>query len=177
MTAPSFLVVDDDDVFRGRLARALHERGFEVREARSPSEAEALAREDAPEYAVVDLRMTEGSGLDVVRALLAVEPATRAVILTGYGSIANAVEAMKRGAVSYLSKPATVEEILRAVGLVESAAQAEAAAETPSLARVEWEHINRVLQDCGGNISQAARTLGLHRRSLQRKLQKYPSAR
>lgn len=175
MTAPLFLVVDDDDVFRDRLARALRERGFDVRQARSPAEAERVAREEPPEFAVVDLRMPGGSGLDVVKALLAIEPATRAVVLTGYGSIANAVEAMKRGAINYLSKPATVDELLRALGL--AAGEGAAETETPSLARVEWEHINRVLQDCGGNISAAARQLGLHRRSLQRKLQKLPSSR
>jgi two-component system response regulator RegA len=124
--------------------------------------------------------MTEGSGLDVVRALVAIEPATRAVILTGYGSIANAVEAMKRGAVNYLSKPATVDEILRALGLVPGEApdaDADATEAPATLARVEWEHINRVLQDCDGNVSEAARRLSLHRRSLQRKLQKFPALR
>jgi two-component system response regulator RegA len=130
------------------------------------------------------------SGLELVRALKQLEPAMRILVLTGYGSIATAVEAMKLGASSYLTKPADADEILRALGAEQpgdrGAAAAHEAAEdgdvegdaaTPSLARAEWEHINRVLSDCGGNISEAARRLGIHRRSLQRKLQKYPPAR
>jgi len=170
--AESVLVVDDDDVFRERVMKALRARGFEVRGASSPAEASRLAREDSPELALVDLRMPEGSGLDVVRELLAVDPATRVVVLTGYGSIATAIEAMRLGARHYLQKPADADEIVRAFrhgpGPVDDLAQHE----VPSLARVEWEHIQRVLTDCDGNVSRAARLLGVHRRSLQRKLGK-----
>lgn len=174
---PSMLLVDDDAVFRERLARALRERGYEVRAAASYREALRLAQEESPEYALLDLRMPDGSGLDLLRALLALDPATRVVVLTGYGSIATAVEAIRLGAVHYLPKPADADDILRA--FTPGAAPDRPAAAlpdfpAPSLARTEWEHINRVLQDCGGNISEAARRLGIHRRSLQRKLGKYP---
>lgn len=176
--APSLLIVDDDDVLRGRLARAFRDRGFEVREAASGESAVELARNDPPEHAVVDLRMPGMSGLEVVQALKDADPSTLVVVLTGYGSIATALEAVRLGATHYLTKPADADEILAAFSrggpapptLPDDAAPA-------SLARVEWEHINRVLADCGGNVSQAARLLGLHRRSLQRKLSKYPLPR
>ena len=172
--AHSVLVVDDDDVFRSRLGRAFADRGFEVRTARSAEEAIALAQQDSPEFAVVDLRMPGASGVDLVRELHAIDPASVVVMLTGYGSIATAVEAIRAGAVHYLSKPVDVDEILAALtGKVAPSAGAE----VPSLARVEWEHIQRVLGDCEGNISRAARLLGLHRRSLQRKLSKDPVRR
>ena len=174
--ARSVLVVDDDDVFRTRLGRAFADRGFEVRTAQSAEEALALARQDSPEFAVVDLRMPGASGIDVVRELYAIDPATVVVMLTGYGSIATAVEAIRAGAVHYLSKPVDIDEILAALtGKV--APSASGNVEVPSLARVEWEHIQRVLLDCEGNISRAARLLGLHRRSLQRKLSKDPVRR
>ncbi|MCC6807206.1 MAG: response regulator [Deltaproteobacteria bacterium] len=175
MSAEAFLLVDDDAVFRSRLARAFRERGYDVREAATVEQAEAAACEDSPEFAVLDLRLAEGSGLDVARRLLEIDPATRIVMLTGYGSIANTVQAMRLGVVGYLTKPASVDDILRALELLAPGAAAEET--VPSLSRVEWEHINRVLEDCGGNVSAAARILGLHRRSLQRKLQRYPSAR
>jgi len=174
--ARSVLVVDDDDVFRTRLGKAFLDRGFEVQSARSTEEAIELARRDSPELAVVDLRMAGASGLDAVRELHAIDPATQIVMLTGYGSIATAVEAIRSGAVHYLSKPVDIEEILAAFAGAKSASPASGI-EVPSLARVEWEHIQRVLQDCDGNISQAARLLGLHRRSLQRKLSKDPVRR
>jgi two-component system, response regulator RegA len=185
MTAPrelprSLLIVEDDDVFRQRLAQAFRDREFDVREARDAEEALAAAREDTPEYVVVDLRMPGRSGLDVVRELKALDAATRIVVLTGYGSIATALEAMRLGAHHYLTKPADVDAILAAFERgtdAEPAPPADVPMETPSLARVEWEHINRVLMDCGGNVSQAARALGLHRRSLQRKLSKFPLPR
>jgi two-component system response regulator RegA len=173
----SILVVDDDEVFRQRLARALSERGLEVRAASDLASALAAARTDPPELASVDLRMPGGSGLELVQELRRLDPATRILVLTGYGSIATAVEAIKLGAVHYLSKPADADEILAALGAAEAAASGQAPApstSTPTLARAEWEHINRVLADCQGNISEAARRLGLHRRSLQRKLAKYP---
>jgi two-component system, response regulator RegA len=171
----SVLLVDDDEVFRQRLARALAERGLDVRAAADLASALAAARTDPPELAIVDLRMPGGSGLELVQELRKLDPATRILVLTGYGSIATAVEAIKLGAVHYLSKPADADEILAALGAAEAASSGPAAAlSTPTLARAEWEHINRVLADCQGNISEAARRLGLHRRSLQRKLAKYP---
>ncbi len=176
--APSLLIVEDDAVLRGRLARAFRERGFEVREAPSGEVALQLAETDAPEHAVVDLRMPGMSGLEVVRALRDIDPSTVVVMLTGYGSIATALDAVRLGAIHYLTKPADADEILAAFSRA-GAMPAPPADEpsTPSLARVEWEHINRVLVDCSGNVSQAARLLGIHRRSLQRKLSKYPLPR
>jgi two-component system, response regulator RegA len=174
--APTLLLVDDDDVLRERLGRALRERGFEVTTAAGGEEAIAAARRDAPEFAIVDLRMPGPSGIDVLDALRAVDPATRVLMLTGYGSIATAVEATRRGAVGYLPKPADADEIVAAL-TGRAAPDGPAEIDTPSLARAEWEHIQRVLADCGGNVSETARRLGIHRRSLQRKLQKYPPQR
>lgn len=178
---PTFLVVDDDAVFRDRLARALQRRGHTVATAADADEAVERARQDSPERAIVDLRMPGRSGLELVSALLEIDPGTRVLVLTGYGSIPTAVEAIRRGACNYLQKPADADQILAAFEpghRVEGDAPAtpgpELAEGTPSLARVEWEHLQRVLHDCGGNISEAARRLGMHRRSLQRKLWKNP---
>ena len=175
----SVLVVDDDDTFRERLLRAFRERGDDARGAATVPAALALAKEESPELAVVDLRMPGPSGLELIRALLEIDPTTRIVMLTGYGSIATAVEAVKLGAAHYLTKPADLDDILVAFERLEAApgTARPQPAEVPSLARTEWEHINRVLSDCQGNVSQAARLLGLHRRSLQRKLAKYPVGR
>lgn len=170
-----YLLVDDDETFRGRLARALRERGLEVAEAGDGATALDIARQGGQSRAVVDMRMPGMQGLEVVRELRALDPPLDVVVLTGYGSIATAVEAMRLGAHNYLTKPADADEILCAFD-AEPAAPPEPS-EVPSLARAEWEHINRVLADCGGNVSQAARLLGLHRRSLQRKLAKYPVRR
>lgn len=171
----SFLVVDDDQQLRERVARALRQRGYEVTTAAGYDEALAAAQRDSPEMALIDLRMPGRSGLDLVRALNALDPHTRIVVLTGYGSIATAMEAIRLGALHYLQKPADVDEILAAFSREEGPSSAsDDEISTPSLARAEWEHINRVLTDCGGNISEAARRLNVHRRSLQRKLQKYP---
>ncbi|HEY2387564.1 MAG TPA: response regulator [Candidatus Binatia bacterium] len=175
--ATTMLLVDDDQVFRERLARAFRDRGFEVRTAGDVAEAVAIARSESPELAVVDLRMPGRSGLDLVRELRSIDAATRIVVLTGYGSIATAIDATRLGATYYLPKPADVDDILAAFARDETGstgASAALAPAAPSLARVEWEHINRVLADCDGNVSHAARRLGMHRRSLQRKLQKYP---
>ncbi len=174
--APTLLLVDDDEVLRERLARALRERGVEVTTAAGGEEAIAFARRDAPEYAVVDLRMPGASGIEVLDALRAIDPATRVLMLTGYGSIATAVDATRRGAVGYLPKPADADEIVAALTGAAGPGPGEDF-ETPSLARAEWEHIQRVLSDCDGNVSETARRLGIHRRSLQRKLQKYPPTR
>ena len=173
----SILIVEDDEIFRQRLARAMTDRGLEVRTASDAPEALVEARKgEPPELAVVDLRMPGGSGLDVVRELKALEPAMRILVLTGYGSIVTAVEAIKLGATNYLTKPADADEILNVLqaGASDAAQPSSAGLPPPSLARTEWEHIQRVLADCGGNISEAARRLGLHRRSLQRKLGKNP---
>lgn len=172
----SILLVDDDEVFRRRLARAFEERGYDVRTAGSYDEAVVSARKDSPEFAVVDLRMPGRTGLELVCTLKEIDPATKTVVLTGYGSIANAIDAIRLGATYYLSKPADADDIVAAFarGQAPPLSPPDAEYQAPSLARAEWEHINRVLSDCGGNISEAARRLGIHRRSLQRKLQKYP---
>lgn len=182
--ARTVLLVEDDATLRGRLARAFRARGYVVREAGSGAHALRLAAHDTPEYAVVDLRMPGLPGLEVVARLRQLDPTTVVVVLTGYGSIATALEALRLGATHYLTKPADVDEIVAAFARGEREPGDERApaatpppVAVPSLARVEWEHINRVLADCGGNVSQAARLLGLHRRSLQRKLAKYPVAR
>jgi two-component system response regulator RegA len=169
----TLLIVDDDLALRERLVRAMRDRGYDAVGVPDHASALELARRDSPELALVDLRLPGESGLEVLRDLRALDPATIVVVLTGYGSIATAVEAVKLGAASYLTKPADADQIVAAFG----GAQPAADGDVPSLARVEWEHIQRVLADSGGNISQAARALGLHRRSLQRKLAKYPVAR
>ena len=177
--APSLLVVDDDEIFRHRLARAFQDRGYRVYAAGNAEEAEKLSTADSPDYAVIDLRMPGRSGLEVVASLHRANPSTRMVVLTGYGSIATALEAVRLGANHYLTKPAHADEIIAAFsrndGPTEPSQDIEV--DAPSLDRVEWEHINRVLADCGGNVSKAARVLGIHRRSLQRKLSRFPSSR
>lgn len=174
-TAPSLLLVDDDEIFLHRLTRAFTKRGFDVRSALNHTEAMSLVTADSPEMAVIDLKMPGPSGLELLRDILQVDPTTRVVLLTGYGSIATAIEAVRLGATNYVSKPADVEDILAAFERGDAPPLTPSTDyQAPSLARAEWEHINRVLADCGGNISEAARRLGLHRRSLQRKLSKYP---
>jgi two-component system response regulator RegA len=170
------MVVDDDAIYRERLVRAFIARGHDTRGAGDGESALTLLAEFAPECAVLDLKMPGKDGLNVLRELLAAQSGLRAVVLTGYGSIATALEAVRLGAVDYLTKPADADQILTALAQPgRSFAGAEAA--VPSLDRVEWEHIQRVLTECGGNISKAARLLGLHRRSLQRKLEKWPPGR
>jgi two-component system response regulator RegA len=163
--------VDDDEVFRTRLVKAIQTRGLEAFGAGTASAALELAAQVQPQAAIVDLRMPGSSGLDVVVDLKARDPAIKVVVLTGYGSIATAVEAVRRGAVNYLTKPLDTDQILAAF---DKDPEPPPADNIPSLARVEWEHIQRILHDCNGNISLAARKLGLHRRSLQRKLGKLP---
>jgi two-component system response regulator RegA len=171
----SVLVVDDDDVFRARLGRAFSSRGWEVLLAGTVTEAIVIATEHAPDLAIIDLRIGDENGLDVVRKLRNIDPTVYLIMLTGWGSIATAIEAVRGGADHYLSKPVDADQILAIYSAPEkSAAHASSMATVPSLARVEWEHIQRVLTDCDGNISLAAKKLGLHRRSLQRKLSKYP---
>ena len=175
-SAPSLLVVDDDTTLRERLALAFTRRGYEVRTAASHAEALLLAKQESPELAVVDLRMPGPSGLELIRDLKAIDPETRIVVLTGYGSITTTIDAMRLGAVYYLQKPADADEIIAAFARGDSPPLEASANDfaVPSLDRVRWEHISRVLSDCTGNVSEAARRLGVHRRSLQRILQKYP---
>ena len=169
----SLLVVDDDETFRTRVVRAFRDRGLEVTAAGSYEEAVAAAQAETPELALVDLRLPTRSGLDVVRSLRELDATTTIVVLTGYGSIATAVESVKLGAATYLTKPVDADQILAAFN-GETPPGSGPGFAVPSLARVEWEHIQRVMADCGGNLSQAARALGIHRRSLQRKLSKDP---
>lgn len=179
MSRPSLLLVDDDEIFRESLARALHRRGHRVWVAGDHAAAMQLARAESPDLAVVDLRMPGRSGLELVRDLKSAVKGVQIIVLTGYGSIATAVEATRMGAINYLPKPADAEDVLAAFQVVGSSAADEipVAVEAPTLARAEWEHIHRILADCGGNISEAARRLGIHRRSLQRKLQKFAPKR
>lgn len=167
------LVVDDDTAFRERLVRAFISRKFDAHGAAGSVEALAVAARVKPSRAVVDLRMPGDSGLDVVSRLIELDASMQIVILTGYGSIATAVEAVHRGALDYLTKPADADQILAAFTKDHDAA-VQPPSPIPSLARVEWEHMQRILTDCGNNISEAARRLGIHRRSLQRKLGKLP---
>lgn len=171
-TRPLLLIVEDDEPLRSRLAVAFERRGFEVAVAATTEAAEAWLTGDIPEFVVLDLRVPSAGGLSLVPRFKDADPETRIVVLTGYGSIATAVDAVKRGAANYLSKPANADEILAAFG--DAPIEHSGSAEAPmSLDRVEWEHINRVLADCDGNISEAARVLRVHRRSLQRKLNRY----
>jgi two-component system, response regulator RegA len=172
------LIVDDDDIYRNRLCRAFADRGWNAAGAVDGANAIAIAAETSPELAIVDLRLPGMGGLEIVRELHHLDESTCVIVLTGYGSIATALTATKLGASHYLSKPVDVDQILSAYGQILGSESERSSAMTsqsvPSLARVEWEHIQRVLADCDGNISQAAKLLGLHRRSLQRKLAKYP---
>ena len=176
---PLALVVDDDEVFRNRLCRALAQRNWEAEAAPDGEEALTFARDRSPDLVLVDLRMPGKGGLDVVQELRTLDSSMTIIVLTGYGSIPTAISAMKKGADHYLSKPADADQILSVYDTLRSApGDAPEAPETvPTLARVEWEHMQRVIADCDGNISQAARLLGIHRRSLQRKLVKYPPPR
>src|SRR5580658_6261156 len=173
------LVVDDDDIFRNRLCRAFAARGWEAIGAADGASALELAAQSSPDLAVVDLRLPGMSGLDIVQGLRSLDETTCIIMLTGYGSIATALTATKLGADHYLGKPADADQILNAYSRISEGSDELPGGEpgahaVPSLARVEWEHIQRVLTDCDGNVSQAAKLLGLHRRSLQRKLAKYP---
>ena len=170
---PSLLLVDDDTTFCHVLSRALEKRGFAVTVAHSVEQALPLAQANPPEYAVVDLKMEGASGLVLIQSLHELDAATRIVVLTGYASIATAVEAVKLGATQYLAKPANADEIVAAFG---HSASVELPLNTQpsSVDRLEWEHIQRVLQEQQGNISATARLLNMHRRTLQRKLGKRP---
>lgn len=166
------LLVDDDEAFRERLARAMQKRGFETRTAPHAEAALETARKWKVSHATVDLKMPGAGGLALVPQLKKIHPLMRIIVLTGYGSIATAVEAVRLGADDYLTKPTNADNLEAA--LLKCTQKPLAPIQTPSLDRVEWEHLQRVLQDCGQNISQAARVLGIERRTLQRKLQKIP---
>lgn len=172
---PSLLLVDDDDDFLSVLAPAMKKRGYEVMTANSAEAGFAIAQQDPPEYAVVDLRMSGNSGLVLVRQLASLEAGTRIVVLTGYASIATAVEAIKLGATHYLAKPVDADEIVAAFDKATGDVDIELASNPLSVGRLEWEHIQRVLAEHDGNISATARSLNMHRRTLQRKLSKNPS--
>ncbi|MCB9947805.1 MAG: ActR/PrrA/RegA family redox response regulator transcription factor [Rhodospirillaceae bacterium] len=169
----SLLIVDDDAAFRTRLARAMERRGFEVVTAGSVAEAADLARQVAPAFAVLDLRLADGNGLDVVPVVSEARPGARVVMLTGYGNIATAVAAVKAGAVDYLPKPADADQVEAAL-LAEMDRALPPPPDNPMSAdRVRWEHIQRVYEQCDRNVSETARRLRMHRRTLQRILNKH----
>lgn len=170
-----FLLVDDDEYLTAVLSRALRRRGFTVAVAHTAADAIAASRDHGFDKAVVDLKLAESSGLQLLPQLLAVLPDLQIVILTGYSSIATAVEAIKGGAINYLCKPADADDILGAFApRVPAETSAAEGFSPPSVDRLEWEHIQKVLQEHDGNISATARVLGMHRRTLQRKLNKRP---
>ncbi|HXE78134.1 MAG TPA: response regulator transcription factor [Rhodanobacter sp.] len=180
-SAPStrpLLLVDDDETFVRVLTRALTSRGFEVVSASNFAEARTLARRTHPRYCVLDLKLGEENGLALIPDLRNMVPDMRILLLTGYASIATAVEAIKRGAHDYLAKPVDADAIVRALLEDEDdnpdLEPPEAPEQPLALRRIEWEHIQRVLTECDGNISATARRLGMHRRTLQRKLNKHP---
>ncbi len=167
----SLLLVDDDDAFVKRLARAMEKRGFEVRTAESVAEGIEMTRATPPAHAVVDLRLADGNGLDVVEAIRERRGDARIVVLTGYGAIATAVAAVKIGATDYLSKPADANQISAA--LLANGEDLPPPPENPMSAdRVRWEHIQRIYEQCDRNVSETARRLNMHRRTLQRILAK-----
>lgn len=167
----SLLIVDDDEAFRTRLGRAMEKRGFATRLAASVKEAISAARAAPPDYAVVDLRLEDGDGIEVVNILHELKEDCRVVMLTGYGNIATAVAAVKAGAIDYLSKPADADDVEKA--LLARGGERPVPPENPMSAdRVRWEHILRVYELCDHNVSETARRLGMHRRTLQRILAK-----
>ncbi|WP_114649693.1 response regulator transcription factor [Pseudothauera hydrothermalis] len=171
---PHLLVIDDDVVFNRVLSRALTQRGFRVFSAHSQAEALQLADAHEPEFVVLDLNLAGESGLKLIAPLLGINPNARILVLTGYASIATAVNAVKLGAIQYLAKPADVEAIvnaLQAEGVVDDRIESRPL----SVDQLEWEHIQRVLAEHGGNISATARALNMHRRTLQRKLARPPA--
>ena len=174
MSKETLLLVDDDLTFCRVLSKALERRGFDVFTATDLAGGMELAADHHPDYAVIDLRIAQESGLELVEKLHAQQPDLRIVMLTGYASIATAVEAIKLGAIHYLTKPASVDDILSALQR-EGGDTAVTPAEHPiSVKRLEWEHLQKVLMEHDGNISAAARALNMHRRTLQRKLAKKP---
>lgn len=172
--APSLLLVDDDPTFCNVLCMALMRRDYDVHVAHNIADALALAEQLDPEYAVIDLRIGHESGLTLVEKLIQLDSNTRIVMLTGYASIATAVEAIKLGATHYLTKPADADEIAAALHKDEGDTSVQIKDKPLSVKRLEWEHLQKVLMEHDGNISAAARSLNMHRRTLQRKLDKRP---
>ena len=170
----TLLLVDDDEIYCEVLGEALGKRDFDVSIAHNLDSALQLARQTEPEFAVVDLRIGTESGLELVKQLSELDENTRIVMLTGYASVATAVESIKLGAVHYLTKPATADEIVKALQRDEGDSTVEPAEQPLSVKRLEWEHLQKVLAEHNGNISAAARALNMHRRTLQRKLAKRP---
>jgi len=171
---PTLLLVDDDPTFCVVLEQALNKRGFEVHSATDVETGIKVAETVEPEYAVIDLRIGQESGLVLVRRLHELDANTRIVMLTGFASIATAVEAIKLGAVHYLAKPADTDEIVAALHKDQGDELVEIKEKPLSVRRLEWEHLQKIIVEHGGNISAAARALGMHRRTLQRKLEKRP---
>lgn len=167
----SLVIVDDDKAFLLRLGRAMETRGFEVRMASSVAEGVELIRQKPPAFAVVDMRLEDGNGLDVIAELARLKPDARAIVLTGYGNFATAVTAVKLGAVDYLAKPADADEVTDAL-LAPANSKAPPPENPMSADRVRWEHIQRVYELCNRNVSETARRLNMHRRTLQRILAK-----
>lgn len=166
------LLVDDDEVYSRILQRSLERRGVRLRIAANIADALELARAEVPDFALLDLKLKQESGLSLIAPLRALRADMQIILVTGYASVATAVDAIKRGANNYLPKPVTAEALLRALDDTDDVPE-ELETMTP-LSRLEWEHIAQAMQDCNGNISAAARLLGMHRRSLQRKLAKRP---
>ncbi len=171
---PILLLVDDDKVFCKVLKAALERRGYDVLVAHTLEKGLALAEQNTPEYAVIDLRIGHDSGLELVKKLMSLDSNTVCVMLTGFASIATAVEAIKLGAIHYLTKPTNADEIVKALNKNEGDATVAINKKPPSTKRLEWEHLQKILQQHDGNISAAARALNMHRRTLQRKLDKKP---
>ncbi|MDZ4262136.1 MAG: response regulator transcription factor [Pseudomonadota bacterium] len=174
---PSLLLVDDDEIFVSVMGKALAKRGFAVKSAHNVDDAIALSRDNPPEFATVDLNMPGRSGLELVKYLMKLDSNTRIVVLTGYASITTAVEAVKLGATHYLAKPADADQVVAAFYKAEGDASVAVANQPLSVNRLEWEHIQKVLSEHDSNISATARALGMHRRTLQRKLQRRPMAK
>ena len=170
------LLIEDDESFRTTLALALKRRGCEVSQAAHAAAALTAARSAKPQGIVLDMRLGSSHGMALIAELRQLLPQVRLVVLTGYGSIPSALEAVRLGADDYLLKPASADQVLAALHGQGVSSARPAAGDLPSLARLEWEHIQRVLHDCGGNISHAAAALGIDRRTLQRKLGKQPPA-
>lgn len=171
---PRLLLVDDDPIYCSVLAQALRKRDYDVSIAHDLQSGIQLARETHPEYAVVDLRIGHESGLEMVKKLTEMDDAVHIVVLTGFASIATAVESIKLGATHYLTKPADTDEIIKALKRDEGDSNISVKERPLSVKRLEWEHLQKVLMEHNGNISAAARALGMHRRTLQRKLDKKP---
>ena len=167
----SLVIVDDDKAFLQRLGRAMELRGFEVRMGQSIAEGLDLIRQKAPAFAVIDMRLEDGNGLDVIAELAKIKPDARTIVLTGYGNFATAVSAVKLGAVDYLAKPADADEVTDAL-LAPANEKAQPPENPMSADRVRWEHIQRVYELCNRNVSETARRLNMHRRTLQRILAK-----